>query len=166
MGEEFASGEPLGLAVGRVCRRLLAPTTMAAGAGDHLMLSRLGLGEEQAETAGSSTVLVHESVVNAVTFLSNGLLATAAGKVVALWDVNACAMKQTLNHEGTVNSLMINTEGNMLATCGNDRKVTTWSLPHGQKLKELSLDGWVRATAAVAALVFVLVRPPAVRVRT
>ena len=36
---------------------------MAAGAGDHLMLSRLGLGEEQAETAGSSTVLVHENVV-------------------------------------------------------------------------------------------------------
>ena len=57
---------------------------MAAGAGDHLMLSRLGLGEENAETAGSSTVLVHENVVNAVQFLSNGLLATAAGKVVAI----------------------------------------------------------------------------------
>ena len=68
---------------------------MAAGAGDHLMLSRLGLGEEQAETAGSSTVLVHENVVNAVAFLSSGLLATAAGKVVALWDVRAarCAAK-------------------------------------------------------------------------
>jgi hypothetical protein len=119
---------------------------MAAGAGDHLMLNRLGLGEDNAETAGSSTVLVHESVVrekelrqqqlqnaspplvgqdlntfrraailishfsfllvrwqvNAVVFLQNGLLATAAGKVVAMWDVNACAMKHTLNHEGTV----------------------------------------------------------------
>lgn len=36
---------------------------MAAGAGDHLMLSRLGLGEENAEKAGSSTLLLHESVV-------------------------------------------------------------------------------------------------------
>ena len=36
---------------------------MAAGAGDHLMLNRLGLGEDNAETAGSSTVLVHEGVV-------------------------------------------------------------------------------------------------------
>lgn len=27
------------------------------------MLSRLGLGEDQAEMAGSSTVLIHESVV-------------------------------------------------------------------------------------------------------
>ena len=118
---------------------------MAAGAGDHLMLSRLGLGEEQAETAGSSTVLVHESVVNAVAFLSNGLLATAAGKVVALWDVNACTMKQTLNHEGTVNALMLNTEGSLLATCGNDRKVTTWGLPRGDRVKELTLDGWVKS---------------------
>ena len=96
------------------------------------MLNRLGLGEDQAETAGSSTVLVHENVVsglgrleyspnaqargaqpsvresltvpqvNAVVFLSNGLLATASGKVVAMWDVNACAMKHTLSHEGTV----------------------------------------------------------------
>ena len=40
--------------------------------------------------------------MNAVVFLQNGLLATAAGKVVAMWDVNACAMKHTLNHEGTV----------------------------------------------------------------
>lgn len=40
--------------------------------------------------------------VNAITFLANGLLATASGKLVALWDVNACAMKQTLNHEGAV----------------------------------------------------------------
>ena len=36
---------------------------MAAGAGDHLMLSRLGLGEDNAENAGSSTVLLHENVV-------------------------------------------------------------------------------------------------------
>ena len=118
---------------------------MAAGAGDHLMLSRLGLGEENAETAGSSTILVHENVVNAVAFLSNGLLATAAGKVVAMWDVNACTMQKTLNHEGTVNALHLNTEGSLLATCGNDRKVTTWSLPRGERVKELQLDGWVRA---------------------
>ena len=108
------------------------------------MLSRLGLGEESAESAGSSTVLVHESVVNAVTFLSNGLLAAASGKVVAIWDVNACTMKQTLNHEGTVNALQLNMEGSILATCGNDRKVTTWSLPRGDRVKELQLDGWVR----------------------
>jgi len=118
---------------------------MAAGAGDHLMLSRLGLGDESAETAGSSTVLVHESVVNAVTFTSNGLLAAAAGKVVALWDVNACSMKQTLNHEGTVNALHLSTDGALLATCGNDRKVTTWSLPRGERMKELQLDGWVKS---------------------
>jgi len=118
---------------------------MAAGAGDHLMLSRLGLGEENAEKAGSSTLLLHESVVNAVTFLSDGLLATAAGKVVALWDVNACSMKQQLNHEGAVNALQLNHDGTLLATCGNDRKVTTWSLPKGEKAKELSLDGWVKA---------------------
>ena len=118
---------------------------MAAGAGDHLMLSRLGLGEENAETAGSSTVLVHENVVNAVQFLSNGLLATAAGKMVAMWDVNACSMQKTLNHEGTVNALHLNTDGTLLATCGNDRKVTTWSLPRGDRVKELQLDGWVRA---------------------
>ena len=85
--------------------------------------------------------------VNAVVFLSNGLLATAAGKVVALWDVNACAMKHTLNHEGTVNALNLNTEGTLLATCGNDRKVTTWNLPKCNKAKELSLDGWVRGAA-------------------
>ena len=114
---------------------------MAAGAGDHLMLSRLGLGEDTAEKAGSSTLLLHESVVsqqptdlsptathkhearsmatmmllleiatfawfalqvNALAFLSSGLLASAAGKVVAVWDVNACTMKHTLNHEGAV----------------------------------------------------------------
>ena len=117
---------------------------MAAGAGDHLMLSRLGLGEENAETAGSSTVLIHEHVVNAVQFLSNGLLATAAGKAVAMWDVNTCSMKQTLIHEGAVNALHLNTDGTLLATCGNDRKVTTWSLPLGDRVKELALDGWVR----------------------
>jgi hypothetical protein len=38
--------------------------TMAAGAGDHLMLNRLGLGEDNAEKAGSSTLLLHESVVS------------------------------------------------------------------------------------------------------
>ena len=37
---------------------------MAAGAGDHLMLSRLGLGEDNAEKAGSSTLLLHENVVS------------------------------------------------------------------------------------------------------
>ena len=37
---------------------------MAAGAGDHLMLNRLGLGEDNAEKAGSSTLLLHESVVS------------------------------------------------------------------------------------------------------
>ena len=40
--------------------------------------------------------------MNAVTFLKSGLLATAAGKSVALWDVDACTMKQTLQHEGAV----------------------------------------------------------------
>merc|ERR1719443_486004 len=109
------------------------------------MLSRLGLGEENAESAGSSTVLVHENVVNAVTFLANGLLAAAAGKVVAMWDVNACTMQKTLNHEGTVNAMQINTESTLLATCGNDRKVTTWSLPRGDRVKELQLDGWVKS---------------------
>jgi len=39
-------------------------TSMAAGAGDHLMLSRLGLGEDNAEKAGSSTLLLHENVVS------------------------------------------------------------------------------------------------------
>lgn len=38
--------------------------SMAAGAGDHLMLSRLGLGEDNAEKAGSSTLLLHENVVS------------------------------------------------------------------------------------------------------
>jgi len=118
---------------------------MAAGAGDHLMLNRLGLGEDTAETAGSSTVLLHESVVNALTFLNNGLLATAAGKVVALWDGNACAMKHTLNHEGAVNAIQLNHDGSLLATCGNDRKVTMWTLPKGDRVKELTLDGWVKA---------------------
>ena len=169
--------------------------------------------------------------VNAVTFLESGLLATAAGKSVALWDVAACTMKQTLQHEGAVslhaapmmpcsprrhtyagrapptptrrhphsrppslhisatpsaslasetsprcsalytahplshlppslvaphnfepaarraqvNALHLNHEGNLLATCGNDRKVTLWSIPKGDRLKELTLDGWVKA---------------------
>ena len=47
--------------------------------------------------------------MNAVTFLSDGLLATAAGKVVALWDVNACSMKQQLNHEGAVRATSTST---------------------------------------------------------
>jgi WD40 repeat protein len=83
--------------------------------------------------------------VNACIFLSNGLLATAAGKVVSFWDVNACSMKHTLNHEGTVNALHLNTDGSLLATCGNDRKVTTWALPKGDRVKQLELDGWVRS---------------------
>ena len=62
------------------------------------------------------------------------MLATAAGKTVVFWDVNACSMKQTLMHEGTVNALHLNTEGSLLATCGNDRKVTTWSLPRGDRV--------------------------------
>ena len=41
--------------------------------------------------------------------------------------------------------LCLNSESTLLATCGNDRKVTTWNLPHCSKAKELSLDGWVRA---------------------
>ena len=41
-----------------------AQSHMAAGAGDHLMLSRLGLGEDNAEKAGSSTLLLHENVVS------------------------------------------------------------------------------------------------------
>ena len=109
--------------------------------------------------------------VNAVVFLSNGLLATAAGKVVALWDVNACAMKHTLNHEGTVNALNLNTEGTLLATCGNDRKVTTWNLPKCNKAKELSLDGWVRgaassASASVTARPRVCLDPPLLHLLT
>lgn len=43
-----------------------------------------------------------------------------------------------------VNALCLNSESTLLATCGNDRKVTTWNLPHCSKAKELSLDGWVR----------------------
>ena len=43
-----------------------------------------------------------------------------------------------------VNALQLNHDGTLLATCGNDRKVTSWSLPKGEKVKELSLDGWVR----------------------
>ena len=54
-------------------------------------------------------------------------------------------MKHTLNHEGTVNALHLSTEGTLLATCGNDRKVTTWGVPKGDKVKELGLDGWVKA---------------------
>ena len=47
-----------------------------------------------------------------------------------------------------VNALCLNSESTLLATCGNDRKVTTWNLPHCSKAKELSLDGWVRTRAA------------------
>ena len=54
---------------------------------------------------GSPATHVLRSQVNAITFLSNGLLATAAGKQVALWDVNACTIKQQLNHEGAVRVL-------------------------------------------------------------
>lgn len=43
-----------------------------------------------------------------------------------------------------VNALQLNHDGTLLATCGNDRKVTTWNVPKGDKAKELSLDGWVR----------------------
>ena len=39
---------------------------------------------------------------------------------------------------------MQNTEGTLIATCGNDRKVTTWNLSRWEKVKELSLDGWVK----------------------
>lgn len=53
----------------------------------------------------SPATRVLRSQVNAITFLSNGLLATAAGKQVALWDVNACTIKQQLNHEGAVRVL-------------------------------------------------------------
>ena len=48
-----------GVENGRVGRQ----AAMAAGAGDHLMLFRLGLGDEQAEGTGSSTTLQHENVV-------------------------------------------------------------------------------------------------------
>ena len=51
---------------------------MAAGAGDHLMLSRLGLGEDSAETAGSSTVLVHENVVRVWNFVCECMRARPA----------------------------------------------------------------------------------------
>ena len=64
--------------------------------------------------------------VNAVAFLKDGLLATAAGKLVAFWDVNAYTMKQTLTHEGTVNGMMINTEGTLLATCGLSAALMIW----------------------------------------
>ena len=65
------------------------------------------------------------------------------GKVVALWDVNACTMKQTLNR-GTVNALMLNTRGWLLPETAA-RKVTTWGLPRGDRVKELTLDGWVKS---------------------
>ena len=51
---------------------------MAAGAGDHLMLSRLGLGEDNAESAGSSTVLVHENVVRVWNFVCECMRARPA----------------------------------------------------------------------------------------
>jgi WD40 repeat protein len=46
-----------------------------------------------------------------------------------------------------VNALQLNHDGTLLATCGNDKKVTTWSMPDGHKAKELSLDGWIKAVA-------------------
>lgn len=44
-----------------------------------------------------------------------------------------------------MNALQLNHDGTLLATCGNDRKVTTWKLPDGGKVKEMPLDGWVKA---------------------
>ena len=52
---------------------------MAAGAGDHLMLSRLGLGEDNAEKAGSSTLLLHESVVRPLLHVRHTKLSQLAG---------------------------------------------------------------------------------------
>ena len=71
--------------------------------------------------------------VNAVTFLANGLLATAAGKVVSLWDVNACSMKQTLNHEGAVRCHM--------------PAASTAIPPRGLRLP-IEVEGWLLTRAA------------------
>lgn len=42
-----------------------------------------------------------------------------------------------------VNGLSLSNDGLLLASCGNDKKVTIWSFPAGSQLKQFHLDGWV-----------------------
>ena len=120
---------------------------MAAGAGDHLMLARLGLGgEAAAEDAGSATAITHESPVNGLVF-ADGVLVTVAGKTATLWDTDEVLMKATLAHDAPVNAACVSIDGTQLATGGNDQKVSIWSLSTCERVKEMELGGWVKALA-------------------
>ena len=46
--------------------------------------------------------------------------------------------------------MSVSPDSSMLASCGNDKKVTVWSLPEGNKLRTLQLDGWVRRSRLYA----------------
>lgn len=90
--------------------------------------------------------------VNAIAFgpSESGLVYTGAGKRIGIWLLQRGVRTRELKLQGEVgtgNGVSVSMDGTLLASCGNDKKVTVWGLPEGGELKHFELDGWVRSVA-------------------
>mmetsp|Transcript_32035 Transcript_32035/g.77741 ORF Transcript_32035/g.77741 Transcript_32035/m.77741 type:complete len:699 (-) Transcript_32035:188-2284(-) len=120
---------------------------MAAGAGDHLMLARLGLVDQRQDTIAGPTCFLHENPVSTFAFAAGlDVLYSGAGKRLSYWSVETCTRQKELKLEGEVSSVSLSPDCTVLASGGSDKKVTLWSVPDGKKVASLQMDDTVNAT--------------------
>lgn len=110
-------------------------------------------------TAGGPTVLVHpqinKSVGNPVlglTFITDGLLATAATSGVLLWDVESGKLQQTLDaDERAVDSLLLDPQRRLLVSGGASGTIKVWDARDFKLLRTLpTTPGAVRGMSISA----------------
>nr|KAJ3419641.1 hypothetical protein HK105_006707 [Polyrhizophydium stewartii] len=74
--------------------------------------------------------------------LMAGIMATCAGRVIHVWNVETYILKNSSGgslHKGTIRSCCINIVGSMIVTSGDDKRIIIWSVEKWRALK--SIDG-------------------------
>ncbi|KAH6593340.1 hypothetical protein BASA50_007548 [Batrachochytrium salamandrivorans] len=70
-------------------------------------------------------------------------MAVCVNRVIHIWDIETYILKNSFGkpgrnpHNGAVLSCCINLVGGLLATCGNDKCITVWSVEKGKGLKTI-----------------------------
>lgn len=92
------------------------------------------------ETGECHLNLSNQNKVMSVTFHPNGqLLASGDGKLIKLWDLGTGELIQTFaGHDGTVLSLVFDSDGNTIVSSSIDSTIKIWSIDTGRCIQVLS----------------------------